>query len=210
MNKKDTKHIVISGNIGSGKTTLTKLLAKHYHWESRLDKVDDNPYLSDFYEDMRRWAFSLQVYFLHSRFNTVLDIQQSGQSVIQDRSIYEDAYIFAPNLHEMGLMSSRDFKSYSDLFDLMAKLVQPPDLLIYLRTEVAQLVKQIQNRGRQYESRIRLDYLAGLNERYEAWIAEYTAGPIIILDVANNNFSENPEALSAVIDKIDAKLFGLF
>ncbi len=208
--KENSRHIAISGNIGSGKTTLTDLLAKHYKWEARFEDADDNPYLSDFYEDMQRWSFSLQVYFLNSRFNQVLDIRKSGNTVIQDRTIYEDAYIFAPNLHDMGLMPTRDFKNYRSLFKLMSSMVQPPDLLIYLRADVPKLVRQIQSRGRDYENTIRIDYLTRLNERYEAWITEYNLGKLMILDVNDTDFANNPKDLSGVIDKIDAELYGIF
>lgn len=203
-------HIAIAGNIGSGKTTLTSLLSKHFAWEAHYEDVDDNPYLYDFYDEMQRWSFNLQIYFLNSRFNQVLDIRKSGKTVIQDRSIYEDAYIFAPNLHAMGLMTTRDFKNYSSLFQLMSSLVKPPELMIYLRATVPTLVKQIQKRGRKYEDTIRLDYLKRLNERYEAWISKYDLGKLLIVDVDKNNFIENTEDLSKVIDKINAELHGLF
>ncbi|MFN8257479.1 MAG: deoxynucleoside kinase [Bacteroidales bacterium] len=203
-------HIAIAGNIGSGKTTLTTLLANHYKWEAHYEDVDDNPYLNDFYEDMQRWSFNLQVYFLNSRFNQVLSIRQSGKTVIQDRTIYEDAHIFAPNLHAMGLMTSRDFENYFSLFSLMTKLIQPPNLLIYLRASVPTLVNQIQKRGREYENTIRLDYLMRLNERYEAWINTYDLGKLLIIDVNNLNFQDNPKDLSQIIDRIDAEIHGLF
>jgi deoxyadenosine/deoxycytidine kinase len=205
-----SRHIAIAGNIGSGKTTLTDLLAKQYKWEARFEDADDNPYLSDFYEDMQRWSFSLQVYFLNSRFKQVVDIRKSGKTVIQDRTIYEDAFIFAPNLHAMGLMSSRDFKNYRSLFSLMSSFIQPPDLLIYLRADVPKLVKQIQLRGRDYENTIRIDYLTRLNERYEAWITDYKLGKLMILDVNDKDFAGNPKDLSEVINKIDAELYGIF
>jgi len=163
-------HIAVAGNIGSGKTTLTRILSKHFNWEAHFEDVDDNPYLNDFYGDMQRWSFNLQVYFLNSRFNQILDIRKSDKTVIQDRTIYEDAFIFAPNLHSMGLMSTRDFENYYTLFNLMVSLVQPPDLVIYLRASVPTLVNQIQKRGRKYEDSIRLDYLKRLNERYESWV----------------------------------------
>ena len=203
-------HIAVAGNIGSGKTTLTGLLSKHYKWEANYEDVDDNPYLNDFYEDMQRWSFNLQIYFLNSRFNDILDIRKQGKTVIQDRTIYEDAYIFAPNLHSMGLMSTRDFENYFTLFNLMSSLVQPPDLLIYLRASVPTLVHQIQKRGRKYENSIRLDYLKRLNERYEAWIAAYNLGKMLVVDVDIVKFPERSEDLSKVIDRIDADLFGLF
>lgn len=208
--EKKAMHIAIAGNIGSGKTTLTDLLSKHYGWDAHFEDVDENPYLNDFYEDMMRWSFNLQVYFLNSRFNQVLDIRNSGKTVIQDRTIYEDARIFAPNLHDMGLMASRDFDNYSRLFLLMSSLVQPPDLLIYLRASVPTLVNQIQKRGRNYENSIRIDYLTRLNERYEAWINKYSLGKLLIIDVNNTDFKSNPKDLSFVIDKVDAEIHGIF
>lgn len=203
-------HIAIAGNIGSGKTTLTSLLAKHYKWQPHYEDADDNPYLNDFYEDMQRWSFNLQVYFLNTRFNQVLDIRKGKQKVVQDRTIYEDAYIFAPNLHAMGLMTTRDFENYFSLFKLMESLVKAPDLMIYLRASVPTLVKQIQKRGREYENSIRLDYLKRLNERYEAWISTYEAGKLLIVDIDEINFSESKEDLGKVIRKIDGELNGLF
>lgn len=203
-------HIAIAGNIGSGKTTLTSLLSKHYKWEPHYEDVDDNPYLNDFYQDMQRWSFNLQIYFLNSRFNQILDIRKSGKDVIQDRTIYEDAFIFAPNLHSMGLMTTRDFENYFTLFSLISSLIEPPDLLIYLRASIPTLVNQIQKRGRKYENSIRLDYLKRLNERYEAWVESYNLGRLLIVDADNYNFPDNPEDLSTVIDKINAELHGLF
>jgi deoxyadenosine/deoxycytidine kinase len=203
-------HIAVAGNIGSGKTTLTGLLAKHYKWKPQYEDVDDNPYLNDFYEDMQRWSFNLQIYFLNSRFSQIVDIHRKGEDVIQDRTIYEDANIFAPNLHQMGLMSTRDFNNYLALFELMTSLINPPDLLIYLRATVPTLVRQIQKRGRDYEKNIRLDYLQRLNERYEAWIESYKAGKLLIIDVDNLNFPEKPEDLGFIINKIDAQIHGLF
>ena len=203
-------HIAIAGNIGSGKTTLTRLLSKHYGWEPKYEEVDYNPYLSDFYHDMQRWSFNLQIYFLKERFKGLVEIERSGINVVQDRTIYEDARIFAPNLHAMGLMSSRDFENYNSLFDLMLSLVKPPELLIYLRSSIPNLVSQIHKRGRDYESGIRIDYLSGLNERYEKWISEYKDGKILIIDVDENKFEDKLEDLSNVIDKIDARLNGLF
>lgn len=202
-------HIAIAGNIGAGKTTLTKLLAKHYKWEAQLEDVVDNPYLDDFYNQMERWSFNLQVYFLNSRFRQVLQIRESGKKIIQDRTIYEDAHIFAPNLHAMGLMTNRDFENYKSLFDLMESLVKGPDLLIYLRSSIPNLVAQIHNRGREYESSISIDYLSRLNERYEAWAHDYT-GKLLVIDVDDLNFVDNPEDLGFVINKIDAELHGLF
>jgi deoxyadenosine/deoxycytidine kinase len=203
-------HIAIAGNIGSGKTTLTSLLAKHYKWHPHYEDADDNPYLNDFYEDMQRWSFNLQVYFLNSRFSQILDIRKGNKTVIQDRTIYEDAYIFAPNLHAMGLMTTRDFDNYFSLFKLMEGLVKAPDLLIYLRASVPTLVKQIQKRGRDYENAIRLDYLKRLNERYEAWISTYESGRLVIIDVDDNNFSEKAEDLGKIINAIEGELHGLF
>jgi deoxyadenosine/deoxycytidine kinase len=209
-NSTGAMHIAIAGNIGSGKTTLAGLLSKHYNWDAHYEDVDDNPYLNDFYEDMQRWSFNLQVYFLNSRLNQILNIRKSGKTVIQDRTIYEDAYIFAPNLHSMGLMSTRDFENYFTLFNLMTSLIQPPDLLIYLRATVPTLVNQIQKRGRDYENSIRLDYLKRLNERYEAWVGSYNLGKLLIIDVDNLNFTEVKEDLSTIISKIDANIHGLF
>jgi len=203
-------HIAVAGNIGVGKTTLTNLLAKNFKWEPHFEAVDNNPYLDDFYTDMQRWAFNLQVFFLNSRFGQLKEIQSSGKNIIQDRTIYEDANIFAPNLHAMGLMTSRDFENYDELFKLMASFVEAPDLLIYLRASVPTLVKQIQARGRDYESSIRIDYLTRLNERYEAWISEYTHGKLLIIDTDDLDFSNNPEDLGFIIDKVNAELNGLF
>ena len=203
-------HIAVAGNIGSGKTTLTSLLSRHFKWDPHYEDVDDNPYINDFYQDMQRWSFNLQIYFLNSRFNQIIDIQKSGRDVIQDRTIYEDAYIFAPNLHSMGLMSTRDFENYFTLFNLISSLIDPPDLIIYLRASIPTLVNQIQNRGRKYENSIRLDYLKRLNERYEAWIESYKLGKMLIVDADNYNFPDSAEDLSVVIDKINAELHGLF
>ncbi|WP_298536880.1 deoxynucleoside kinase [uncultured Algibacter sp.] len=203
-------HIAVAGNIGAGKTTLTKLLAKHYKWEAQLEDVVDNPYLDDFYNQMARWSFNLQVYFLNSRFRQVLQIRQSGKDIIQDRTIYEDANIFAPNLHAMGLMTNRDFENYKSLFNLMESLVQGPDVLIYLRSSIPNLVSQIHNRGRDYENSISIDYLSRLNERYEAWIHGYDKGKLLIIDVDKLNFVDSPEDLGHVINKIDAEINGLF
>lgn len=202
-------HVAIAGNIGAGKTTLTKLLAKHYNWEPQFEDVVDNPYLDDFYNTMERWSFNLQVYFLNSRFRQVLQIRESGKKTIQDRTIYEDAYIFAPNLHAMGLMTNRDFENYKSLFDLMESLVKGPDLLIYLRSSIPNLVNQIHKRGRDYENTISIDYLSRLNERYEAWVHNYK-GNLLIIDVDDLNFVDKPEDLGYVINKIDAEIHGLF
>jgi deoxyadenosine/deoxycytidine kinase len=203
-------HVAIAGNIGAGKTTLTKLLAKHYKWEAQLEDVVDNPYLDDFYNQMERWSFNLQVYFLNSRFRQVLQIRKSGKEIIQDRTIYEDAHIFAPNLHAMGLMTNRDFENYKSLFDLMESLVQGPDLLIYLRSSIPNLVSQIHKRGRDYENSISIDYLSRLNERYEAWISKYNKGNLLIIDVDDLDFVENPEDLGSIINKVEAEIHGLF
>jgi deoxyadenosine/deoxycytidine kinase len=203
-------HIAVAGNIGSGKTTLASLLSKHFGWEAHYEDVDDNPYLNDFYNDMQRWSFNLQIYFLNTRFNQILSFRRSGKTLVQDRTIYEDAYIFAPNLHSMGLMSTRDFENYFTLFNMLGSLIQPPDLIIYLRASVPTLVRQIQKRGRKYEDNIRLDYLKRLNERYEAWIESYKLGKILIVDVDSYNFIDKPEDMSVVIDKVGASLHGLF
>jgi len=202
--------IAVAGNIGSGKTTLTKLLSDYYKWVPQFENADNNPYINDFYEDMQRWSFTLQVSFLSERFKKMIELRENSKTVILDRTIYEDAHIFAPNLHAMGLMSTRDYNNYSDLFNLTSSLIQAPDLLIYLRASVPTLVKQIQNRGRKYEDSIRLDYLKRLNERYEAWIGDYELGNLLIIDIDKTNFIENKEDISDVINKIDAKINGLF
>ena len=202
-------HIAIAGNIGSGKTTLTRLLAHRYGWTPRFEPVDNNPYLADFYADMARWSFNLQIYFLNKRFKEVVEISKSSETIIQGRTIFEDACIFAPNLHGQGMMSDRDFDNYSDLFNLMMSLVKLPDLMIYIRSTIPNLVAQIQKRGRDYEQTIRLDYLEGLNKRYEDWISTYK-GNLIIVDGDNIKFGDNPSDLQKICDQIDAKLFGLF
>lgn len=203
-------HIAVAGNIGAGKTTLTGLLSKHFRWEPHYEDVVDNPYLDDFYHQMERWSFNLQVYFLNSRFRQILHMRESGKSTIQDRTIYEDAYIFAPNLHDMGLMSSRDFKNYMSLFELMEKLIGAPDLLIYLRSSIPNLVNQIHKRGRDYENSISIDYLSKLNERYESWAKSYDKGKILIVDVDTLNFVDNKEDLGQIIHRIDTEINGLF
>lgn len=203
-------HIAVAGNIGSGKTTIAGLLAKHFGWEAHYEEVEENPYLNDFYEDMQRWSFNLQIYFLNSRFNQILEIRKSGKTIIQDRTIYEDAFIFAPNLHAMGLLSTRDFDNYSTLFNLMNSLIQPPDLLLYLRASVPTLVSRIQKRGRKYETSIRIDYLKRLNERYEAWIDTYKPGKLLIVEADDYDFPNNTEHLREIIDKINAEIHGLF
>jgi len=203
-------HVAIAGNIGSGKTTLTKLLAKHYKWQPHYEDVEDNPYLDDFYNQMERWSFNLQIYFLNSRFRQIVEIRETGKNIIQDRTIYEDAYIFAPNLHAMGLMTNRDFENYRSLFDLMESVTEAPDLLIYLRSSIPNLVKQIHKRGREYENSISIDYLSRLNERYEAWVHDYDKSNLLIFDVDNLDFVSEPEDLGDVINRIDAELHGLF
>jgi deoxyadenosine/deoxycytidine kinase len=203
-------HIAVAGNIGSGKTTLTEMLAKHYGWEPHYEEVDHNPYLNDFYEDMQRWSFNLQIYFLNSRYRQNREMASKNHPTVQDRTIYEDAYIFAPNLHTMGLMSARDFENYNKLFDAMSPQLRVPDLLIYLRASVPTLVRQIQRRGRDFEDNIRLDYLKRLNERYEAWIEQYTLGKLLVVSVDQVNFADRPEDFGQVILKIEAELGGLF
>ena len=207
---KKPKHVAVAGNIGAGKTTLTDMLSKHYRWIPQFEDVDHNPYLTDFYDDMPRWSFNLQIYFLHGRLNQILDIQRGTETIIQDRTIYEDANIFAPNLHEMGLMSKRDFDNYYGFFSTIKSMVQPPDLLIYLKASVPTLVSQIQKRGREYEENIRLDYLKKLNEYYNKWAESYKEGPILIIDCDKNKFGENEEDLGEIISKVDGMLYGLF
>ena len=208
--KKDIKHIAIAGNIGAGKTTLTKILSKHFGWLPQFEDVENNPYLNDFYEDMPRWSFNLQVYFLNSRFRQIIEIQQGTEVVIQDRTIHEDAMIFAPNLHGMGLMSTRDFENYTKLYETISGLIRPPDLLIYLKASVPTLVNQIQKRGREYEDNLRLDYIRRLNEYYEKWINTYKDGRLLVIDVDQINFAEDDEAQGEVINRVNAELFGLF
>lgn len=203
-------HIGIAGNIGSGKTTLAGLLAKHYGWTAHYENAEGNPYLNDFYDDMLRWSFNLQIYFLNSRLTQIIQIQKMNKTVVQDRTIYEDSFIFAANLHAMGLMSTRDYNTYSSLFNMMISLIKPPDLLLYLRASVPTLVSQIQKRGREYESSIRLDYLKSLNERYEAWIESYNLGKVLIIEADYYDFPNNKSHLGEVIDKIDAEMNGLF
>ena len=207
---KKPKHIAVAGNIGAGKTTLTELLSKHYKWIPQFEDVDHNPYLYDFYEDMPRWSFNLQIYFLNSRLNQIVDIHRGTETVVQDRTIYEDAHIFAPNLHEMGLMSKRDYDNYFQFFQTLKQMIQPPDLLIYLQGSVPTLVGQIQKRGREYEENIRLDYLKRLNEYYKKWIEAYKEGPLLIVDIDKNKFPENEEHLGDIIQRIDSQLYGLF
>ena len=202
-------HIAVAGNIGSGKTTLTGMLAKHFGWEPMYESVENNPYLASFYEDMQRWSFNIQVYFLNSRFRQVIELRKKKKDVIQDRTIYEDAYIFAPNLHDMQLMPTRDFENYTSLFELMAQFLEYPDLLIYLKADIPTLVAQINKRGREYENTIRIDYLQHLNEKYEKWISNYP-GKLLVIDVNTIKFAERAEDFGVVIEKINAELFGLF
>jgi deoxyadenosine/deoxycytidine kinase len=207
---KKPKHIAVAGNIGAGKTTLTELLSKHYKWIPQFEDIDHNPYLNDFYEDMPRWSFNLQIFFLNGRLNQLLEIYSGTETVIQDRTIYEDAHIFAPNLHDMGLMSKRDYNNYFQFFQTLKRMVQPPDLLIYLQASVPTLVGQIQKRGREYEENIRLDYLKRLNDLYNKWIDGYKEGGLLVVDVDKNKFAENEEHLGEIITRIDAQLYGLF
>ncbi|HVM89394.1 MAG TPA: deoxynucleoside kinase [Puia sp.] len=207
---KKPKHIAVAGNIGAGKTTLTELLSKHYRWIPQFEDVDHNPYLNDFYEEMPRWSFNLQIYFLNGRLNQLLEIQSGTETVIQDRTIYEDAHIFAPNLHEMGLMSKRDYNNYFQFFQTLKRMIQPPDLLIYLQASVPTLVGQIQKRGREYEENIRLDYLKRLNDLYNKWIESYKEGPLLVVDIDKNKFPENEEHLGEIISRIDSQIYGLF
>ena len=204
------KHIAIAGNIGAGKTTLTEKLSKHFNWEVHYESTEDNPYLSDFYNDMQRWSFNLQIFFLNSRYQQVLRILEGDKTVVQDRTIYEDAYIFAPNLHDMGLMSTRDFQNYFQLFKTMSSQIQPPDLLIYLRASIPTLVEHIQDRGRDYEGNMSLDYLRRLNERYENWIGNYKEGRLLIINADHYDFIHNPEDLGEIVNQIRGELHGLF
>ncbi len=210
IDKKQIRHIAISGNIGAGKTTLTKILSKNFGWIPHFEDVENNPYLNDFYEDMPRWSFNLQVYFLNSRFRTIIDIQKGEEIIIQDRTIHEDAMIFAPNLHSMGLMSTRDFENYTRLFETLSSLIRPPDLLIYLKASVPTLVNQIQKRGREYEDNLRLDYLRRLNEYYEKWTTGYKSGRMMVVDVDKTNFVDDEDAQADIINRVRAELYGLF
>lgn len=203
-------HIAITGNIGAGKTTLTTMLAKHYQWEAQFEDVDHNPYLEDFYSDMSQWSFALQIYFLGSRFRQVKEIRESGKNVIQDRTIYEDAHIFAENLNDMNLLSERDYQNYLSVFQLMKEFVSAPDLLIYLKSDVPNLVKKIYKRGREYEATISIDYLAKLNEKYEKWIDNYKEGKLLVIEVDDLDFVDKPEDFGLILEKIDAELNGLF
>lgn len=207
---KNIKHIAVAGNIGAGKTTLSEMLSNHYDWTVMYEDTNTNPYLSDFYNDMKRWSFNLQIYFLNSRYQQILDIRAGEKAVIQDRTIYEDAYIFAPNLHDMGLMAERDFENYFELFRLMSTQVAAPDLLIYLQSSIPTLVEHIQKRGRDYEGSMSLDYLKRLNEKYENWINNYDAGKLLIINVDNMDFKANKEDFGSIIEKVDKELYGLF
>lgn len=211
MNKqKNIKHIAIAGNIGAGKTTLCEKLAKHYNWEVNYEDANTNPYLSDFYNDMQRWSFNLQIYFLNSRYQQLINIKNGSSTVVQDRTIYEDAYIFAPNLHDMGLMSKRDFENYFTLFKTMSTQVGAPSLMIYLRASISTLVSHIQTRGRDYEGNMSLDYLKRLNDKYERWITNYKAGPLLIIETDGMDFKNNVEDFSKIVNMVDTELFGLF
>lgn len=210
QSQKDIKYVAIAGNIGAGKTTLSDLLARQFNWQVQYESTDDNPYLSDFYNDMQRWSFNLQIYFLNSRYRQILKILAGDKTVIQDRTIYEDAYIFAPNLHDMGLMSKRDFENYLSLFETMSSQITPPDLLIYLRGDISTLVSHIENRGRDYEGSMSLDYLKRLNQRYDYWIDNYTLGRLLIIDVNKVDFANNPEDLGTVVNMVQTELHGLF
>jgi len=210
QNKSNIRHVAIAGNIGAGKTTLCEQLGHHFGWQVHYESTDNNPYLSDFYNDMKRWSFNLQVFFLNNRYRQILDIHRGDITVVQDRTIYEDAYIFAPNLHDMGLMATRDFENYFDLFKLMTSQIQSPDLLIYLRASISTLVSHIQSRGRDYEGSMSLDYLKKLNERYENWIQTYREGPLLIINVDEVDFKNNPEDLGKIINMVSGELHGLF
>ena len=203
-------HIAIVGNIGAGKTTLTEMLAKNYGWEPLYEAVDNNPYLEDFYNEMKRWSFNLQIYFLNSRYRQIVDIQKHGRDIIQDRTIYEDAYIFAENLHDMGLMTTRDYENYQSMFDNITEFIKPPDLLVYLKASVPTLVNNIQRRGREYEIGIRIDYLSKLNEKYDKWINGYKLGKLLVLDKDNLDFANNTEDMASIVEKIEREINGLF
>ncbi len=203
-------HIAIVGNIGAGKTTLTELLAKNYGWDPLYEAVDNNPYLEDFYSDMKRWSFNLQIYFLNSRYRQIIDIQKSGRNIMQDRTIYEDAYIFAENLHDMGLMTTRDYENYQSIFDNIIEFIKPPDLLIYLKASVPTLVNNIQRRGRDYDSGIRLDYIAKQNDKYQKWINGYKLGKLLVIDKDNIDFANNTEDLATIVQLVEREINGLF
>lgn len=203
-------HIAVAGNIGSGKTTLVELLAKHFGWDPMFEKVDDNPYLANFYDDMRRWSFNLQVYFLNKRFRSLIEHRKKHKDIIQDRTLFEDAYIFAPNLHAMGLMATKDYKTYLDCFELINSFIEPPELLIYLKASVPTLIRNIQKRGRDYETSIRLDYISSLNDRYNKWIENYAESQLLIINIDDIDFSSNKSDLGLIIEKINAEIHGLF
>ncbi|MCB0703707.1 MAG: deoxynucleoside kinase [Saprospiraceae bacterium] len=206
----DIKYVAVAGNIGAGKTTLSELLAKQFHWQVHYESTDDNPYLSDFYNDMHRWSFNLQIYFLNSRYRQILKILAGEHTVVQDRTIYEDAYIFAPNLHDMGLMSKRDYENYLSLFETMSSQIRPPDLMIYLKADISTLVSHIENRGRDYEGSMSLDYLKRLNQRYDYWIDNYTLGRLLVINANEVDFANNPEDLGKVVNMVQTELHGLF
>ena len=208
--KSKQKHLAVAGNIGAGKTTLVRLLSAHYSWEPHFESVDDNPYLEDFYQDMSQWAFPLQIHFLNSRFNQIRALQKKKNSVIQDRTIYEDAHIFARNLYESGHKTQRDYENYLRLFNTMSELVSAPDLLIYLKADLPVLTDRIAKRGRDYEQQINLKYLESLNRLYEDWISSYQEGPLLVVNVNNLDFEHRPEDFGFIVDKINAELFGLF
>lgn len=203
-------HIAISGNIGSGKTTLTRLLAKHYGWTPKYETVGDNPYLDLFYKDMKRWAFNLEVFFLKERFKDVLDIANSAEPIVQDRSIFEGVHIFSANNKDMGNLDERDFDTYMELFDIMTSLVAAPDLLVYLRASVPHLVENIRRRGRDYEQSIPIAYLENLNRRYENFVCEKYPGKVLVIEVDDLDFLHNPTDFAGITDRIDAELFSIF
>lgn len=203
-------YIAVAGNIGSGKTTLTNLLSRHFNWYAAYENIENNPYLVSFYEDMQRWSFNIQIFYLNMRFKQMVELQKMKKTAIQDRTVYEDAYIFAPNLHDMGLMATRDYENYLSMFELVNSFIKAPDLLIYLRASTSTLVQNIQKRGRKYENTIRLDYLQNLNERYEQWISNYDKGKLMIIDTDVNRFDENPDALGNILNDVSAEFFGLF
>ncbi len=204
------KHIAIAGNIGCGKSTLTEMLAKHYGWVAEFESVDNNPYLADFYKDMKRWSFHLQIHFLNSRFRQIQKVRHSENSIIQDRTIYEDAYIFAQNLYDSGYMDERDYNNYLSMFESMMKFVTPPDLLIYLKADIPKLVGQISKRGREYESQIKIKYLENLNKNYDKWISTYNAGKLLVIDVNDMDYVANPDDLYTIINRVERELFGLY
>lgn len=210
MSESKNLHIAVAGNIGAGKTTLVNKLARHYSWDPHFEAVEDNPYLEDFYEDMKAHAFPLQIYFLHSRFNQIREILETGRNIIQDRTIFEDAHIFAKNLHESGFMNKRDYENYFSLFKSMTSVIQPPDLLIYLRANIPVLMQRIALRGRDYEEKISIRYLEDLNRHYEEWIGDYTHGKLIIFDVNEMDYVNRPEDFSRIVQRIDGELHGLF